>query len=698
MMLFRISLIALLFVISGNLKAENIYVSVKRGNDDNEGSKSKPLASIAAAQQKVEVLLSAREVLGDIHVLIEAGNYFIQKPLYFSSEKESAQENMVIYRSEGKEKPVINGGRILPKFQVVSPALWKVAIPEVMKDNWHFEQLFINGRRAKRAGSDQVFYKVAGVTERVIKQGANNSYAEQAEQSIKLLSEESGWVNLLNKEDREDAVVTIYHNWDITRKRIKDLSASMLTIEGQGMRPWNGFNTKSTFTVENAKGLMDEPGEWFLDRSGTLYYIPFPGETIENTVAVAPVLKELLVIDGNPENRVKNLSFENLSFQYTAYQLPDAGYEPEQAAASTNAVVSVSHAVNVNFLGCEFKHTSNYGVWFKNGCSNSTVKNSYLYDLGAGGIKIGEPKVPENERRVTHNIVIDNNIIMSGGHIFPTGVGVIVFHSRDNTITHNDISDLGYTGISVGWVWGYTPSYAYNNLIANNHIHHLGWGVLSDMGGVYLLGIAPGTVVENNVIHHIYSYDYGGWGLYTDEGSTGVLLRNNLVYACKSSGFHQHYGKENFIVNNIFVSQVKAQLEATRLEDHLSFTFKHNIIYTDQGKMDGINWTTVKFLADSNSYFDTRTADIRFGSQPFKAWQAAGKDQHSIIADPEFKNISRSDFRVTNITLMKQIGFKPFPLQQAGVYGSKKWKKLAASNSGRELMFNEISRRYEFKN
>lgn len=265
-----------------------------------------------------------------------------------------------------------------------------------------------------------------------------------------------------------------------------------------------------------------------------------------------------------------------------------------------------------------------------------------------------------------------------------------VFHASDNEVTHNEIADLRYTGISVGWVWGYNHSHAKRNKIKFNHIHHLGWGDLSDMGGVYTLGVSEGTEVSHNVIHHVYSQTYGGWGLYTDEGSTGIRIENNLVYACKNAGFHQHYGRDNLIRNNIFAENIISQLQATRVEDHISFTFTHNIVYFNSGTLFSSNWDKIKLTTDYNLYWDERSREIEFGKYSFREWQQMGKDQHSLIADPHFRNPEAFDFRFKNQKNIQKIGFVPFPIDKAGVYGDKDWVKLAQFDPELEKQFDSI--------
>jgi hypothetical protein len=210
------------------------------------------------------------------------------------------------------------------------------------------------------------------------------------------------------------------------------------------------------------------------------------------------------------------------------------------------------------------------------------------------------------------------------------------------------------------------------------------------MGGVYTLGASEGTTVSNNHIHHVFSFDYGGWGLYTDEGSFGIVEENNLVYACKNSGFHQHYGKDNIIRNNIFALNIRSQLQATRIEEHRSISFTNNIIYFDRGTLLSSNWHKFNLLTDYNLYWDTRTKEIMFAERTFTEWKKSGKDIHSIIADPQFENPAGYDFRLKSQSAARKIDFVPFDYSKAGVYGSEEWKKLAEFDEVLAMKFEKL--------
>jgi parallel beta-helix repeat protein len=199
------------------------------------------------------------------------------------------------------------------------------------------------------------------------------------------------------------------------------------------------------------------------------------------------------------------------------------------------------------------------------------------------------------------------------------------------------------------------------------------------MGGVYTLGPSEGTTVSNNVVHDVNAYSYGGWGLYTDEGSSGVTLENNLVYNTKTGSFHQHYGKENVIKNNIFVDSKLHQIQRTRAENHLSFTFENNIIYYHTGKLLDGQWKDGHFAMKHNIYWNASDPKaITFNNLSFAEWQKTGQDTDSQITDPQFIDPAKGDFHLKPTSPALKLGFKPFDYSKAGVYGDEAWKKLAA--------------------
>ena len=605
------------------------------------------------------------------------------------------------FKAEEGAHPVFCGGKKIGGFEKMSETLWRTKVPEVSQLGWSFEQLYVNGKRAMRAKSPNTgFYHLKNSLDTILQNGDAKT-PELAIQRFTLFPDGAGQVAQFSKEDFENCVITFYHNWDNTRNRVYsfDSKTSTAFVVGTAAKSYNRIDTKSRYTLENFKAALDTCGEWFLDRSGYLYYMPLPGETIDKFDVTAPVTDRFITINGDEATgkKVENIRFENLSFQFTGYKMPFAGHQQAQAAFPIEAVVMADFARKIQFVNCEIAHAGTNAIWFRKACNDCSVEHCYIHDLGAGGVKIGDLSIPVNLDHLTRNITVDNNIIRSGGFVFPCAVGVILFNASDSRITHNEIADFRYSGVSVGWVWGYAFSPSKRNTVAFNHIHHLGWGELCDMGGVYCLGSSEGTTINSNLIHHVFSFDYGGWGLYTDEGSTGIVLENNLVYNCKIAGFHQHYGKENVIRNNIFYNQVKNQLQASRVEDHLSFSFSNNIVCYNSGNLVTDTWIKVKIKSDYNCYWDTRSKDIRFSKLTFTEWQKRGNDLHSIIADPGFVNPAQFDFHVKNSSLMRKIGFKPFDYSQAGVYGTDDWKKMAAFDPQIASQFDTAVIRNEYR-
>jgi hypothetical protein len=683
---------------------KNIIYLAPNGLDSNPGTKEKPLASLTGARDLIRELNTGEPV----HVRIAPGDYYMTTPLELSSQDDSP----VIFEGMGADV-TFYGGVKLTDWEKVSDGLWRASTSGLCGGNFTFEQFFVNDKRATRARMpDKGFYQVKDATEKILDTGKGR-IPEFATQKIFL---NPGDVSLLKNESPDNiknALITFYHKWDVTRKYIDhfDADSSAVYIRGKGMQPWNRIDGISKYYIENIPSALDAPGEWLLKNDGYVYYIPRAGEQIESISAFVPVIEKFIIIKGDKQNPVKNKTFRNIRFKVAAYKTPKQGNDPMQAAATLEASIMVDYAYNIVFENCELAHTGLYGIWFRWQCTNSSINSCYIHDLGAGAVKIGDYLYDDDEKQVSANNIVNNSIIRGGGHLFPSAVAVIIFHARDNQITHNEIADFKYSGVSVGWMWGYEKSKVWTtvadrfgdlvwkeehykspatgNVIAYNHIHHLGWGELSDMGGVYIVSEATGTHVHHNKIHHIYSDTYGGWGLYTDEGATHVIMENNLVYACKNSGFHQHYGKENIIRNNIFAFNLKGQLQFTRVEKHQSFEFTNNIIYTNSGEMFLGNLKEANVKMENNCYWDTRTKEPLFLGMPFKEWKNL-KDKNSVVTNPEFVDAENYDFRLKSRAIVRKIGFEPFDYEKAGVYGSEEWKKLAIMDSTRVALFNKI--------
>jgi hypothetical protein len=520
--------------------------------------------------------------------------------------------------------------------------------------------------------------EMTAVTEKIFEPGDRRPV--KAEQTVSVSAADLAVVESLGQEAAQADLIVI-HKWDSTRRPFR-LKEGKIVTQGAGLKPWNTWGKGTEFWIENVSAGLDVPGTWIREPSGRILYRPLPGEKMGR--AEVPLIPRLLEIEGSPEEPVKDITISGITFRCTKFDIPEGGKEPAQAASQLSAAITADHAQNLTIEDCRVEHTGEYAIWLRRGCRDSSIKRTTMIDLGAGGVRIGEGSLPEEGGKqatfLTSHCKVTNSIITQGGRMDPSAVGVWIGASSDNEVTHCTISDLFYTGISIGWRWGYDPSPAKRNKINRCIIEDIGHGLLSDMGGVYTLGPSEGTTISDSIFRRIESSHYGGWGLYTDEGSTGVLFDGCLVYDTTSGGFHQHYGKENRVENCILAFSRDQLLQATRVEPHLSFTLDRCIILSDKTPFLAGPWDKVQIQMKNLLWCRLDGAEMEWLGHPKSWWEDKGIAENWIEGESPFVDAEGRDFRLKADSAASRIGFKESSWAEAGVRGRRmtaEWARIS---------------------
>ncbi len=653
------------------------------------GGPDGPFASFGRAQAAVRELRRRGGAAGrEVRVLFRGGTYRIAGPIEFTPEDSAAASAPVLYAAWPGETPVFEGAVEIQGWQPAPdfPGAWSAPMPDAVVRRGRMNQLFVNGRRRRRARSPNTgYFRIAGPLEPL----ADRAKARRDPRTKMGFRFRAGDIRAWP--DWRNMNIVLFHAWTASIHWVAEIDEARRELRFTAPCGWpvGWWEQHARYTIENVRAALDAPGEWIADfERRRIYLIPLPGETPDSVHALTPVTDALLRFQGDPGLglTVEHIRIEGLAFRYSGWNLPRDAAHDGQAAVSAGAAVVLRGARNCRLHSVEIAHTGTYALWLAEGAQHNTVEHCHFHDLGAGGVLMGLPRNPESPAAAAGENTVENCFIHDGGRVFRAGVGVWVGRSSGNHVAHNEICDFDYTGVSVGWSWGYAPSSANHNIIEYNHIHHIGNGVLSDLGGIYTLGVSPGTVLRGNRIHDCWAYSYGGWGLYTDEGSSDILLEGNLVYDTKSGGFHQHYGKNNVLKNNIFAFSREAQILRSREEDHLSFRFEHNIVVCDNGWVFGGHWGNGRFRLDYNLYWNPNGGELSFAGEDFAAWRKdSGQDQHSRIADPRFADAEARDFRIRPGGPADALGIAPWLAEQAGLTGDRAWIALARTAEHRRL-------------
>ncbi len=678
--------------------SSTIYVSQINGDDDRcnglspvkNGYGNGPYKTVEKAINAVSELRVAG-VMRPMEITF-CDDYYTSKPIcvgqkYLWSKHGRHGIDSVSFTSYGGRKRIIGGIKIdgWKNDTFNGNACISAKLPE-RKDGtrWDFTDLYINGKRASFTRYPKNATLKAKRTENEF--GAFEDWNH--------LKDSSKWFDayaddLADIEGIEDAIVSYYHYWIDEHSPIEsyDKETGRLVMKyasrfGITTCYENNATHNLHYYLENLPGFFSSENEWYLDKNaGVVYYMPREGVDISNIEAFAPVSEKLFVIEGEEEKPINDIRIRNLELICTK-----GDYESDiildkitgnishgekygsdiQSVHLAEGAVTFRFANRCSLYDCVLKNLGVHAVFIDRGCTGTRVENCVIDDIAAGGISIrGAAYGCEEKYENSHNVIRCNKITWCGRR-YAAGCGVLVCHSHDNEISENEIAYLDYTGVSLGWVWGYKESNTYGNIIRKNHIHHIGLGNLSDMGGVYTLGKQTGTVIEENEVHDITSRHYCGNGIYTDEGSSNILIERNTVYDIKNACFLQHYGCANVVKNNILAFGGEC-VNLGREEMHEGAVIERNVMIQNNKPMYSAHYDVViSFAKRDNIYHNIDGEPIMYRvKKRDKNITKTEWDENvgccemgAKYEDPQVKDIENRDFSLCDSSFAVKNGFE----------------------------------------
>jgi hypothetical protein len=577
-------LLALFLLMNFPAWAVDIFVATN-GSDTNDGSTNKPLATIAAALRKARELrrLGDASITGGIHIIIKGGTYNLYEPIMIRPEDAGSALNPTYIEAAPNETPVLSGGFAISNWKKTTakiaglPAtaqgkVWEATVP-LTAGRWsEFRQLWVNNAKAVRAKSMN-----GDLMDRILSW-------DKKEQSCWIPSPKTSSLQHVTGIE-----MFIHQWWAIAILRIKKMEPhgdstklffqqpeSKIQSEHPWPAPWISKETgNSAFYLSNAIQFLDEPGEWFLDiAKQKIYYWPRANENMLAANVVAPSLETLVKFEGVMDHPVSYVHFKNISFQHTGWLRPgQQGHVPHQLglymteayklkpAGTKNkpgldnqawvgrppAAVELKFAAQIKIEGCRFEHLASTGLDLQSGTKMITVTGNLLSDIGGNALLAGNfgdegreihlPYYTSNENEICAFNWIQNNLITNIGNEDWSCAGITIGFAKNISVQHNEIENVPYSGISLGWGWTTEENIMQYNLLQANKIHHFGMHNY-DCAGIYTQSKQPGTKVTENYVDSIYKATYAHlpshwFYLYADEGSSGMEFTDNWTPTTK---------------------------------------------------------------------------------------------------------------------------------------------------------------------
>ena len=557
------------------LLAGEIWISPK-GSDFNDGTRQSPKATLTSALRQAREWRRTEDnrIQGGITIYMEGGTYAFHEPVFIRPEDSGTKESPTIIRSVGDEKVILSGG-ISIKGWKKQGKVWVADVPAFNGRPLDFRQLWVNGKKAVRARDVEDFEKM----NRICSVDEKNEILYVPAVSIRRLIDNKG--NLKAKY----AEMVLHQMWCVANLRIRSVEVqgdsaairfhqpeSRIQFEHPWPRPMvttDGHN--SAFYLTNARELQDVPGEWYHDIDARkVYYYPREGEKMQEAEVIVPAVETLVRVEGTLDRPVCHIRFEKITFSYTTWMRPsEKGHVPLQAGMYLTdgyridpkmqrnylnhpldnqgwlgrpaAAVCVVAARQIDFERCRFEHLGSTGLDYEEAVQGGVVRGCLFRDIAGNGLLVGSfspaahethlPYDPADRREVCTQQQINNCYFTEIGNEDWGCLAIAAGYVGDVNIEHNEISEVPYSGISLGWGWTQTVNCMRNNRVHANLIHHYAKHMY-DVAGIYTLGSQPKSYVTENCVHSIYKpgyvHDPNHWFyLYTDEGSSFITVRDN---------------------------------------------------------------------------------------------------------------------------------------------------------------------------
>ncbi len=685
-----------------------LYVSNEFGHDDNFGMHYQtdcyaqgPFKTLDRALKFVSGMRMAG-YMQPVTIKIMDDEYPLTAPLSIGQFQTYAFNgnakvfDVTIESFDNNKKSLISGGKRITGFKsdnLNGIDCFSVEIPEVKDGSWSFNDLYVDGIPAKHS--------------RYPEQGFLLPERVEVEAEIGVLRTHSKW--FIAKEgdipnsitDIKGATVRFSHYWLSEIMTVEDYDAETrkctfdcLTRFSVSSRP--NHTQSMYYYLENVACGFTKQGQWYLDRqNGKLYYCPLDGQTLDNIVVYAPVVDRLIDINGYLDGeKARGINFRNLAFAYTksdhqsyfeVFDDNDVLIDKYKVGVDTQAAMQLRGAINFsNATGCyiddcEMYCVGTYGVKVHGDADHITIENTVIHDCLGGGVSIGYYG-PVTEKNCAHDVTVRNCHLYNLGIRHYSAIGVLMLKVRDCTVENNDIHDLEYSGISLGWSWGFYETCLVNNRIRFNRVYNIGKGNLSDMGAIYVLGKQKGTIVSNNIVHDVKGRDYGAIGIYCDEGCFGALIEKNIVWNAKTP-CHIHFGAYNSIRNNIFAFAQDALITMGRAIPFTEFLIEKNILLLTGDIPAYGGYSAEERVLNLGSMFSDYNIIYNIdGKEPLycvsklsknktdfkEGMEVSGYDKHSIFEDPLFKDARNFDFTLDENSPALKLGFKPIDVSKIG--------------------------------